>query len=175
MKFIGARTRIGLAFLVGTVSALLSGCAGGGSLASLEQGRNSSALQIITPSLQEGTSGQAFNQKLEVSGGTPPYNWNVTSGKLPSGLTLDGSTGTITGTPDTAGDYSFTVQVKEGRLWLATPRRNFPCGSVRTRRGLLPAACRKPKSAGLTRLRSLRQAGLHPMVGVWFPARCRPA
>jgi uncharacterized repeat protein (TIGR01451 family) len=37
-------------------------------------------------------------QKLIATGGTPPYIWQITDGALPSGLSLDPSTGEITGT-----------------------------------------------------------------------------
>ena len=53
---------------------------------------------------------------IDVAGGTPPYTWSVTSGSLPAGLALDGSAGTITGTPTSGtsvGTSSFTVQVTD--------------------------------------------------------------
>lgn len=37
----------------------------------------------------------------------------MTGGSLPRGLTLDASTGVISGTPSTAGTYTFTVTVKD--------------------------------------------------------------
>jgi Putative Ig domain len=45
----------------------------------------------------------------------PPYAWAVVSGALPAGLTLNGGTGGIAGTPTTAGTSSFTVQVTDGQ------------------------------------------------------------
>jgi hypothetical protein len=52
---------------------------------------------------------------MAASGGTPPYsNWLVTP-LLPSGLSLDASTGKIIGTPDvgTAGTTTHTFSVKD--------------------------------------------------------------
>ena len=49
---------------------------------------------------------------LEASGGIPPYTWSIASG-LPPGLTLNSSTGAITGTTATVGTYSFTAQVTD--------------------------------------------------------------
>ena len=76
-------------------------------------------LGITTPSLPSGTSGTAYSQALSATGGDPPYAWSVASGALPAGLGLSG-TGVVSGTPTTAGDYSFTVQVGDGGSRTAT-------------------------------------------------------
>lgn len=63
----------------------------------------------ITPAtLPAGTVGTAYSQALSSSGGTAPYTYSVISGTLPAGITL--STGTLSGTPTTAGTYTFTIQ-----------------------------------------------------------------
>lgn len=61
-----------------------------------------------------GTSGVSYSSTgVSASGGTPPYTWTVNSGSLPPGLSLDSSTGALTGTPTTAGSYSFTVRATD--------------------------------------------------------------
>jgi hypothetical protein len=60
-----------------------------------------------------GEVGVPYSSGLAVSGGTGPYTYAVASGSLPSGLHLDANTGTISGTPDTAASYSYTVQVTD--------------------------------------------------------------
>jgi len=40
-------------------------------------------------------------------------NWKVTSGKLPTGLRLNGHTGKLIGKPRKAGTYAFTIQVTD--------------------------------------------------------------
>jgi putative Ig domain-containing protein len=68
----------------------------------------------ITPSiLSNGTTGTVYSQALSATpcAGTP-LSWQVTSGSLPPGLTLDSSTGVISGTPTTAGTYNFTVTLQ---------------------------------------------------------------
>ncbi len=59
--------------------------------------------------------GVAYNSALVASGGVPPYTFSITGGSLPPGLTLNTSTGAITGTPTTAGTYSFTAQVVDSQ------------------------------------------------------------
>jgi len=73
------------------------------------------SLSISTQSLPDGTAGAAYNQSISVSGGLSPYNYSVTSGSLPAGVTLS-SAGAFSGTPSAAGTYSFTVLVKDANL-----------------------------------------------------------
>jgi hypothetical protein len=62
--------------------------------------------------LPGGTVGTAYQVTLAASG-TNPIAWSVTAGTLPSGLTLSAS-GALSGTPTTAGSYSFTVKATNG-------------------------------------------------------------
>ncbi|SPL98404.1 unnamed protein product [[Actinomadura] parvosata subsp. kistnae] len=68
---------------------------------------------ITTTSLPQATPGTAYRQTLAARGGVPFYDWQVTGGSLPAGLTLDRFTGAITGTPTTAGTSTFTVQLRD--------------------------------------------------------------
>ena len=49
---------------------------------------------------------------LGAAGGVKPYKWSISSGALPSGVTLS-STGTATGKPTASGTYSFVVRVDD--------------------------------------------------------------
>jgi subtilisin family serine protease len=68
---------------------------------------------ISTSSLPGGTVGQAYSETLAVTGGTPPFAWSLDAGALPAGLTLNASTGAVTGVPTAAGTESFTVRVTD--------------------------------------------------------------
>jgi hypothetical protein len=57
--------------------------------------------------------GVPFTYTFTVSGGTPPYGWAIVAGALPPGLTLDGNTGVLSGTPTTVGTYTYTVRVTD--------------------------------------------------------------
>lgn len=72
-------------------------------------------LTVTTGSLPWGTVGTAYSQTLTVTGGLTPYNWSITSGSLPAGLTLNSSTGVISGTPTTTGTSNFTVKAVDAR------------------------------------------------------------
>src|SRR5207245_9435345 len=71
-----------------------------------------SPLQITSSQLPGGTVSSAYSATLSASGGTPPYSWSVSSGTVPTGLSLS-SSGTLSGTPTVAGSFPFTVAVKD--------------------------------------------------------------
>jgi hypothetical protein len=59
--------------------------------------------------LANGTVGTAYGQTVLGAGGGGAYLYAVTAGTLPAGLSLDGASGAITGTPTTADLFSFTI------------------------------------------------------------------
>jgi large repetitive protein len=58
--------------------------------------------------------GKAFT----ATGGAGPYQWSIASGALPAGTTLNTATGVVSGTPQSAGTFSFSVAAtdSEGRV-----------------------------------------------------------
>ena len=68
---------------------------------------------ITTPSLPGGVVSTSYSTALGANGGQTPYSWSISSGSLPSGLSLAGSTGVISGTPTATGTTTFTVKVTD--------------------------------------------------------------
>lgn len=72
---------------------------------------------ITTQTLPSGSigTGISYNAALNASGGVTPYSWNVVSGSLPDGLSLNSGTGLISGIPLSAGVFNFIVKVEDAR------------------------------------------------------------
>src|SRR5262249_13447589 len=77
-------------------------------------------LSILTNSLPSAPVGSNYDQTLQAGGGQGPYTWSITSGNLPPGLTLNRTSGRITGTPPANGRFSFTVQLLDSGSRTAT-------------------------------------------------------
>jgi hypothetical protein len=95
-------------FLLGA-AIVFTGC---GSSKIVETGP-SSKLSITTTSLPAGTVSVAYSASISATGGVTPYQYGASN--LPGGLTIDSSTGAITGTPSqgAAGTTTVTVSVTD--------------------------------------------------------------
>jgi hypothetical protein len=62
--------------------------------------------------------GIRFGKTFTATGGSGTYTWALVSGALPPGVALDATRGTITGTPQAAGNFAFalTATDSEGRV-----------------------------------------------------------
>ena len=78
---------------------------------------------ILAPVLFPANETIAYTAYLTVAGGLGPFTWAVTSGTLPAGLKLDGSTTATTaivGTPTATGSSTLTVTVTDANKATAT-------------------------------------------------------
>lgn len=74
--------------------------------------RVTAPLVITTETVPPAPFGAAYSSGLVATGGSAPYTWAVVGGNLPPGLSL-GATGEMSGTPTTAGSFTFTAQVRD--------------------------------------------------------------
>jgi large repetitive protein len=66
-------------------------------------------ITLSPATLPNGTVGTGYSQTISANGGTSPYTYSKTAGTLPTSLTLNSSTGLLSGTPTTAATYNFTI------------------------------------------------------------------
>jgi arabinan endo-1,5-alpha-L-arabinosidase len=97
------------------------GCGGGGS-SSLS---TSTPLAITTTSLAGGSVTVSYSAALTATGGTGTgYQWSAPGGGVPASLSL-ASSGVLSGTPTTPGDFTFTVEVTDSSGAPATANLNL--------------------------------------------------
>jgi hypothetical protein len=92
----------------------------------------SGTLTISTTSLPSAHVGVHYSRTLNATGGTLPRTWSITAGSLPSGLTLNTTTGAITGTPTSTGTSSFTARVTDAATATASMPLSITVGSGST-------------------------------------------
>lgn len=68
---------------------------------------------ISPTSLWGGVQGTDYQANLTTAFGTAPIAWSITSGALPPGVTLNTSTGEISGVPSSAGLFAFTIKASD--------------------------------------------------------------
>ncbi|KRD79436.1 putative Ig domain-containing protein [Lysobacter sp. Root983] len=76
---------------------------------------------VVNPATIPGaTVGAAYSQTFTGSGGTAPYGFAITAGALPAGLSLNTTSGALTGTPTAAGTFNFTVRATDANNFSGT-------------------------------------------------------
>jgi N-acetylneuraminic acid mutarotase len=77
-------------------------------------------ISLSPSSLPNGTVNVPYNQTVTASGGAAPYTFAVAAGSLPTGLSLNGATGMISGLPTTGGNFSFTISATDANGCVGT-------------------------------------------------------
>lgn len=72
-------------------------------------------IRIVTRLLPLGTEGVSYKQEIITAGGIGPTTWSLVGGSLPEGLQV--ADGSIVGTPESSGIYSFTVRADNDDDW----------------------------------------------------------
>jgi hypothetical protein len=70
-------------------------------------------IEITTLTIPDASLEEYYSQTIEVEGGTPPYSWDLTTGSLPDGITLEGQTGVICGQATSLDTAHFTIRVTD--------------------------------------------------------------
>ncbi len=96
---------------------LLDGCSGvsappnsGGTSAT-----NSAPNLAISAVLPNAVVGMVYDATVEVAEGTPPYEFTLAAGQLPTGLLLGATTGVIAGKPTMTGAFNFDIRVTDSK------------------------------------------------------------
>jgi hypothetical protein len=78
-------------------------------------------LRIISSgALDQGSTGVAYSFQLLFAGGVPPRVWSSGTGSMPPGLSLNSSSGVISGAPTQVGTFTFTVRLTDSTETTAT-------------------------------------------------------
>jgi hypothetical protein len=118
----------------------------------------SSVLSILSTQLSPLTAGVAYSFPPTVSGGTTPYAFTISAGSLPAGLSINATTGVLSGTPAvTSGGqaYNFTVRVADAGSQVVTQQyigtiQSNPVGSVQIVSTTIPGLTVGPVATGIS-------------------------
>ena len=69
-------------------------------------------ISINPTTMPDGSVNTAYSQTLTASGGNAPYSYAISSGALPTGLSLS-SAGLLSGTPTQSGTFNFSVMASD--------------------------------------------------------------
>jgi len=92
-----------LVAVLGLLSCLIGAAAGQASAPPLE---------VLTTTLPNANLRKSYEARIEAQGGVAPLKWELTEGSLPEGLVFSRD-GVISGIPTTAGEFHFTVTVRD--------------------------------------------------------------
>jgi hypothetical protein len=112
------------------------------------------AVSVTNPGARTGTVGTPASLQLSAIGGSGSYTWTATG--LPAGLSINASTGLISGTPTTAGTSTVTATATSGAqsgstqfTWTINPQGSCATGQKLANPGFESGAASWTSSAGV--------------------------
>ena len=116
-----------------------------GATLNLQGGVSSPTPPVInTLSLPSGTVGTPWTQTFSATAqNLDPVSWSLVAGAFPAGLSLDSTTGILSGTPTIQGAFAFTIQAMDTAVALSATRAyttSVTAGGPTINTGSLPAA-----------------------------------
>lgn len=113
-------------------------------------GASAPSLALSMTPLPSGATGTAYSANLVATGGTAGYQWSVTSGQLPAGLSLGTSNGLISGTPTSSGISNFGVKVSDSSSPTETATATFSMFVAAPPQAVLPLTITSSTLPGAT-------------------------
>lgn len=96
---------------------------GGSAQLAIQVNATPAQLTINSFLLPEGGQNEPYVAALEATGGVTPYSWSIIGGSLPAGLTLNSSTGAISGAP--RGESNNTSPASRQRIFVRNNLRRW--------------------------------------------------
>ena len=129
---------------------------------SLTQTVNGTALTMVSAASTTTKVGQSYSQTNVASGGTPGYSYSLAGGtSAPAGTTLITSTGRVSGTPTTAGAFSYQVKVTDSTSSTAQTVTNTVSGTIAKGDQTISSTSTAPTSATVAGRPTRRQPPRH--------------
>ncbi len=112
------------------VAATTVACGGGGAGGNAGAG-TPGLVTLVTPAVPAGTTGIAYATQFEATFPHDPGTFHIASGQLPPGLTLDTSTGDLSGYPRQVGAFRFEIAARDGTDVTLPPGRDATFAEAR--------------------------------------------
>ena len=99
-------------------------------------------ITVNPATLPNGQLGARYNQQLTQTGGAGTLNWSVSAGALPGNVTLNNTTGLLSGTPTSSGTFNFTARVTDANSCVGERAYSLvinPCPALTLTPTTLPA------------------------------------
>ncbi|MBI1356477.1 MAG: hypothetical protein GC160_19210 [Acidobacteria bacterium] len=135
-----------------------------------ESATNQGTLVISPASLPDGMEREPYEQAFTSPNASGPLSWTV-EGSLPQGLSLDASTGVLSGTPVQRGQYAFVVKVADSRG--ERGGRNYQLQIVGAPLQILSTSPAPPATLGQPYSFQIEVIGGEPPY-IWFQLRSYP-